>query len=789
MTKNDKSASEALIIKDLLSKIFLAKYFYLASFLICLTTAFLINKFSPVIYEANSIIGPVDDKRSSLLGSNNLFSGLGALSESRNLENDINSLNSFTLVAATISKLNLEIGYFKEKNKLFGQKQQIYTNSPFKISIDKSHLQPIYAKFYIEILNETSFRITSSEDEVTLYNYVDNMVVSEYNVLNIDTICRFNETITSNSFKFSVSLNKDFIIENSPDENIYYFEFYHLDLLTKEYLKKLRFETVSVKSSLIASYFQGENIDLTIEFLNGYLQYFLEDNLSKKNKIALNTINFIDSQISEISDSLLISESKLKDYRSANQVTDLSFQGQKALEQMTQIETERSTLQMQERYYNYILDYFSKNQDMTGLAPPSAANVVDPIMNSLILELLSLNAQRSTILSNNAEKNLFLGQIENKIKLQKQAIIENVSNNLNTLNLTQSELDYRAEKLSKEISKLPRTELNMVSMQRKFNLSDAIYTFLLQKRSESAITMASNYPDYEILEPARSITLTLISPRTLFNFAIAFFLALMIPTIYIILKDYFNEKITSIYDTENILNRSVLGIIYSNYSQTEDVVHKHPGSAISESFRNLRSSLFLKFKSEPLKVILITSSQPEDGKSFVSFNLAQAIASVGYSTIIIDCDLRRPTLHKKFQDDNSNGISTYITNNSTIEDIIHTTSIKNLSFIPAGPVLPNSSELIESGALDKLMNYLKAKYEYIIIDTTPVGLVADATLMMKYSSINLLVCRNNHTRKDVFNDTLSLFNTNLITSYEVVFNDLNISKSKYGRYNNYYKNS
>lgn len=138
---------------------------------------------------------------------------------------------------------------------------------------------------------------------------------------------------------------------------------------------------------------------------------------------------------------------------------------------------------------------------MAGLAPPSSANVNDPIMNSLVLELLSLSNQRSTILSNNSEKNLFLGQIENKIKLQKQAIIENVTNNLNTVNLSQNELNYRADRLSGEISRLPRTELNMVSMQRKFNLSNDIYTFLLQKRSEAAITMASNIPDYEIMEP------------------------------------------------------------------------------------------------------------------------------------------------------------------------------------------------------------------------------------------------------------------------------------------------
>jgi tyrosine-protein kinase Etk/Wzc len=787
MSNQNKPAPEAFNIKEFILTALSYKYFYIASVIICLAVAFIINRFSPIVYEVNSIIGPIEDKRSSLLGSGDLFKGLAVFGESKNLENDINSLNSFSLVSMNISRLNLEVGYFTEKNKILKQPKQIYLDSPFKVSIDKSHVQPINAKFYIDIIDDTSFRLRSSENEVYLYNYVDNVIVGRYNVLKIDTICRFNETINNRNFKFSVSLNKDLLKANLKDESFLYFEFYHLDLLTKQYLKRLKVKPVSIKSSLIDVYFQGENIWLTIDFLNRYLQTYLENDLSKKNKIALNTINFIDSQISEISDSLLISESKLKDYRSANQVTDLSYQGQQALEQMTKIEAERSTLQIQERYYNYILDYFNKNKDMAGLAPPSAANVADPIMSKLILDLIALNAEKSNILSNNAQKNLFLGQFENKIKLQKQAIIENVSNNLNTLNLSLNELNYRSEKLSREISRLPRTELNMVSMQRKFNLTDAIYTFLLQKRSEAAITMASNIPDYEILEPAREISKTILSPRVRLNWLLALFLGLMIPSIFIIMKNFFNQKIINIYDIEHLLNRSVLSTIYSNSYKTSAVVAEYPGSLMAESFRNLRGSLFLRFKSEPLKVILITSSQPQEGKSFIAFNLAASIASVGYKTIILDCDLRRPTLHEKLKEINTIGLSNYMTNQTSKDDIIRTTYIKNLSLIPAGPILSNSAELIESGVLDELINYLKNEYEYIIIDTTPAGLVADAVMLMKYASLNLLVCRNNFTQKDFFSDVLNLFKTNRIENFEVIFNDLDLIKSRYGRYNNYYK--
>ena len=787
MSNNNESTSEAFNIKEFILTVLSYKYFYVASFVICLAIAFCINKFSPDVYEVTSIIGPVEDKRSSLLESSDMFRGQGSDGQSRNLQNDINSLTSFALVSNSLSMLNLEIGYFSETKKLFGQKNQFYPKGPFTVNMDKSHAQPINTKFYIDIRNDKTFRLRVSENEVPLYNYVDNIVVSDINNLKIDTICNFNETIRNKYFKFSVSLNKDIFLAYPKDKNLLYFEFYHLDFLTQAFLERLKIQSVDLKSSLIKVFFQGQNLNLTVDFLNKYLKAYLDEDLAKKNKIALGTINFIDGQISQISDSLLRSESKLKDYRSSNQVTNLTYQGQQALEQMTKVETERTNLKAQERYYKYILDYFEKNKDVAGLAPPSSSNVNDPIMNSLVLELTTLGNQRSSILSNNTDKNLFLGQIENKIKLQKQTIIENVTNNLNTLNLTQNELNYRAEKLSGEIARLPRTQLNMVSMERKFNLSDAIYTYLLQKRSEAAITMASNYADYEILEPARLNSNVVVSPKQLFNWMIAFLLALLIPTTYIIIRSFFNENITRIYDVENMLNRPVLSVIYSNLYKSETVVPDFPGSSIAESFRNLRSSLFLRFKSSPLKVIGITSSQPQDGKSFVSFNLAASIASVGYKTIIMDCDLRRPTLHEKFKEINSSGLSTYMIKKSTKDEIIRKTSIENLSFIAAGPVLPNSAELIESGVLDELIDYLKTKYEYIIIDTTPAGLVADAALMMKYATLNLIVCRNNHTRKDVFRDVLNMLTMNKIENFDVIFNDLNLKKSRYGRYNDYYK--
>jgi tyrosine-protein kinase Etk/Wzc len=787
MIKKIESDSLMAPVKYLLLKAFSLVYFYIICLVVCIAAAFLYNKYSTKVYEASASLSPVENKTSSLLSSNQLFSGLDAMKSLTNIEDEMNSLNSFTLVYKTIANMNFEVSYYKEKENFLKQTEELYRQSPIIITIDKSHVQPLDVKFYFTIIDESSFRLTVSQKKVSYYNYLDNVVTSQNNTLVVDTICKFNETINNKTFRFSASLNSDVPIKKANSEYRYYFTFRNLDYIAKEYLNSLKVEKVSPLASVLQIKFQGQNADKTIAFLNTFLDTFLDNNLEKKNKMARSTVKFINTQISTISDSLTQSESALKNYKSDNQVTDLSFQGQRIYEQIQQIEAERVTLQVRERYYNYVINLFKANKDIKGVVPPSAMNVDDPITNQLISELLNLNTQRSNITSGNSnEKNIFLGNIDKKISSQIQYIIENFTNNLNTLTLNLNELDYREDKLSKEISKLPKTEMNMVSKQRKFNNNDVIYSYLLQKRSEAAIALASNYPDYEILEPAREITTYIVSPKKTFNYLLGFFFGLFIPTLYLFIKEIFDFKIRSINDVEYMMNRPVLNIIYSNKTKSDLVVSEFPKSTVSESFRNLRSSLFLKSEQGKSKVIIISSSQPMDGKSFVSLNLASSIASVGYKTILIDSDLRKPNLHSKLKLDNVVGLSTYMTKDSTTSEIIRKTSVENLSFISAGPIIPNPSELIESGVLDELINYLKSNYDYVIIDTTPIGILSDATLLMKYASKILIVIRNNYTHKDIFIEVLKNLKSNKFNNYDIIYNDLNLQRSTYKRYSDYY---
>ena len=829
MRKRNESESSNALLKEYLLKVFYLKYFYLGCIAFFLLAAVLINKFAPKAYQVNAIVGPVQNNSVKVLASETYFTGMAAYNQGKNIEDAINSLNSFSLVSSTVNSMNLQAGYFSECKDFLKQSKELYLGSPFQVNVDKSHIQVIDTKFYVTLMNDSTFRLTASNRAASFYNYIDNRVVSEKNYVNYDSVCNFNKTIVSRNFKFSVSYIKSNIPRNRRGKDNYYFMLYHSDELAKGYLKDLKVESVSVMASIISLTFTGSNIDKSIDFLNSYMNTFLSGNLEKKKLISVKTINFVDSQISEMSDSLGKSESKLRNYRSANQVMDLSFQGQRTYDQMAQMETERSNIEVQSRYYNYVINLLRTNQDISGVVPPSSANITDPIMNKLFTDLLALYTERSGIaMKNNNEKNLFLVQVDNKIKAQKQQILENATSNLNTINLSLNELNYKSDKLSKEISNMPKTEMNMVNIQRKYKLNESMVTYLLQKRSEAQISLASTYADYEILEPAREITSKIVRPKPLINYLVALFLGLLIPSIYLILRDLLNDKISNIFDVEHLLDRTVFGIIYSNTKKYEAVVVESPKSAIAESFRNLRSSLFLKMKSTPSKVVLLTSSQPGDGKSFISFNLAASIASVGYKTVLIDCDLRRPTLHIKLNQDNvpaadllfdkykekgrqalgrdqnvheekrfttqmiknrredEKGVSNFMAGIATPEEITQTTSVDNLFFIPAGPIITNPSELIDKGVLDPLIEVLKKQYDYVIIDTPPVGLVADSIQLMKYASQIIIVTRINSTQKTILVNALSSMHSNKIEDYEVVINDLDLDKSPYSGYKNYY---
>lgn len=773
--------------KEFLKQLKAFKFLYLIFLLFFFLLAFIITTYSFDRFESVSKIKPIRGEGANLL-SNDLFRGLQAFSETMQIENEINNLLSFSTILSTINQLNFEVSYYLKTGGLLKKTTELYHDTPFLVTFDKSHIQPINTRFFVHQISESTYRLTASNKEAHLLNYVDRQIAGKIYSFSLDTILAYNEPLKHQNLYLTISINKDYKVENSRSSDQYYFVFYDDEMLAKTYLDNLNIEQMSHASSVLQVRFRGNNLQKTIDLLNNFLVTYFEENLAKKNQMAANTINFIDSQLSEVSDSLFVSGSLLRDFRSRNQVMDLGFQGQMVFNQLQKVDEEIIKLRTHERYYNFLLEFLRiHSTDFSGIILPSAMNVEDPLITQTISELITLSSERANIIAVKGENNLFLAEIDSKIRVQKQIIVENVRNNLNTMSTTLNELNFRAQRHSAQLSNLPRTELNMVNMQRKFDINDELYTFLLQKRSEAAITLASNSPDFEILEPSREITSKKVSPKLMLNYMIALFLGLLFPTVGMVGKSLFNQKIQNTQYIEQLINRSVLGVIFSNNKKSEKVVEDfflHPSA---ESFRAIKSSLLIKSQFKGPKIILITSPQPEDGKSFVTYNLGASIALAGHKTVILDADLRRPTMHKKFKVDNKLGISSILTKNTPINKTIHQASVENLSFIAAGPILEMPSKLLESGVLDALIHFLQEEYEYIIIDTTPVGMIADAQLLFKNATHILIVTRNNHTRKDLFADVIDKLETNNILNFDVVFNDVDFLGSPYRVYNKYYR--
>jgi capsular exopolysaccharide synthesis family protein len=505
--------------------------------------------------------------------------------------------------------------------------------------------------------------------------------------------------------------------------------------------------------------------------------------------MAMSTVDFIDSQISDVSDSLSRAESVLKSFKSSNSIMDLSFQGQEAFTKLNTLETEKANLQSQRRYYVYLRDYLANNENVSDLAAPSSMNVADPLLTTLITKMLELNAQRVSLIRDQINtQNLYLTDINLQIDNLKKTLKENVNNSLNTLVIAINEVDYRISRLSGQISQMPKTELQLKTIERKFKLNDEVYTFLLQKRSEAQIAKAASMPDYEVVDAARLAVSGLVSPRGTLNYAIAFFLALLMPTVIVLGRDFLNNKLSEAEEIEYLTRYPIMGKIFHNAHRSKQIVNDYPNSSVTESFRALRTNFQFFSEGGKRQVLLLTSSTSGEGKTFCSLNLATVFALNGHRTVLLEFDLRRPKIHQEFGSSNIIGITSYLIDKANIEDIIVPTHIENLDLISAGPAAPNPAELINSERTAELIEKLKEIYDFIIIDSAPAGILTETLLLMKYADLNIFVARMEKTVRDVFRNALRTVENNKFENVSILINDLNVKRDahKYGYDNKYY---
>ncbi len=798
MKDNLQNFENNIDFQKIFQRLYSYRKVYILLIVVFLLATFLINKYSAVIYKNSStIFVNEEDKNKGLNSANDMFQGFGLFGNKENIENELELIKSYSLIKKVINESDLKVSYYSYKNSPaselffhtpFTRKTELYTQSPVEVIVDPSVPQAVYLKFFITFLNESEFIIETRGKDISLYNYIDDQVVSNTPIIQFKQRFRFGDEIKSRYFNFRIQKTNTYSKEYTTNRRLF-FLLNNMNDMALVYQRDLSTQTLSENSTLINISFKGTNSQRVTDFLNNLTSVYLGNSLEKKRKTALSTIDFIDSQISDIADSLSYAESDLRNFRSSQGVMDLGFQGQKIFEQLNRLENEKAALAVQKKYYEYLNINLDDNQDVTGIQAPSSMNVVDPMLNNLVSQLLSLNAERASLLRNStSQQNLYLADINIRIENLRKTIKETVKNTLNTISISLNEINYRMNRASGDISQIPKTELQLRGIERKFELNDAIYNFLMQKRSEAQIARASSLPDYEIVDQALINISKPVSPKSILNYLIAFFLALFLPTFFIMMKDFLNNKLTDPEEIEKLSSYPVLGRIFHNYHRSKMVVNDHPNSSVTESFRAVRTNFQFFSEGGKRQVMLITSSTSGEGKTFCSINLASVFALNGHKTILLEFDLRRPKIHQEFGSSNIIGISSFLIDKAIIEDIILPTHIENLDLISAGPAAPNPAELIASERTGELLDKLKEMYDYIIIDSAPAGILTETMLLMKYSDLNIFVARLDKTYIEAFKISTKAFEVNKFNNVSLLINDLNVKRDsyKYGYNTNYY---
>ena len=698
----------------------------------------------------------IDQEKTDVsIGSDKVLEGFGLGSGTKNLDNQIMILTSRTLIGKTIDELNLDVEYYQRD--LF-DKISLYPYHPIAITPEDS--LPPEVEFSFKFLSDNLFSLEAElEDSYKLDN--------QYS---------FGKSVIFPGGSFTIkseNINWDSI---DKKRNIYFIS-HDRDKLADSYSKRLKVNKASRLGTILRISLEGTNRAMDVAFIDKLMEIFLRNSLEKKNLEAVRTIAFIDDQLIGISDSLVITENKLQEFRSRNKVMDLSAQGQVIINQAMNLENEKARIEIEANYYNYLAEYLSKEN--TGEVPiaPATMGITDPGLTKLVSDLADLHGQLYS--KSLGDKNPLQNQLMIRVRNTKEALQETLRGLMNATNLARNENLAQIRTVNAQATALPVTERQLLGIERKFKLNDALFTFLLEKRAVAQIQKASNLPDNEIIDPAKADEMP-VKPKKTFIYFIALLAGIGIPFFWILFADMLNNKVRDDKDINKITDIPITGHIPHSSLKKNTVVFDNSNSTTAESFRSLRSKMQFFIKEAKPTVILITSSMQEEGKSFTVINLASVYSLLGKKTVIVGFDLRKPKIYDDFDLDNYQGVSTWLIGKDGIEDIIKETRYDNLFIIPSGPLPPNPSELIALEKTEELLRLLRERFEYIIIDSSPIGAISDTFHLSALADTSILIVRQNFTYKDVLESTLEELKFSDIKSIGIVVNDMGPEYRSYG---------
>lgn len=779
MTKSNQSNDQYVNLKAVFAVLFKKWHWYLLSIALLFGGTFVFNKVVAPTYSVYSSIYIKETSRMDNAASRQFMQSFDMFDQPSSFNNEILVLQSTPLIRQAAINLHFDLSYYREENFV---NLELYKDSPFFIQYDSLHVQPLDTDINLVFDANGKISVSINASDVKLHNFIEetNRKVPD---INYEGKIGLEEEFVQSFAKFKVMLREG-RSEKELKGRKYSFQFHSFTNVTHKIRRNLSITPENANVSVVKITLANKNYDKAIDFVEELTNLYLAKNLDRKNHMALNTIAYIEEQLEEVSDSLGVAESKLEDFRSSNEMINISTKAGRVFEQLQQAELEKSQLERQFKYYEYLDEYFNESNDLTDLVVPSSLGVNDETLNQLIRELIAVVNQRNDLISKKQEKSPYIRNLEVQIENLKRPIEENIRYNMSTMERTLTDLNSIIYRLQTEVKRLPKTERQLVGIERKFQLNDAIYTFLLERRAEAQIARASNLPEHEIVEPAQLAGV--LFPNTQINYVAAGFLSLLFPSLIIWLLYFIDDRIKSEKDLDEYRDKSFLGTVINNHYKDENVVIKHSNSAISESFRSLRTNLSFVMKGGDKKVVLVTSCIANEGKSFISLNLATSMAILGKKTLLLGFDLRKENPYGKYLLEETLGLTSYYVGEAECQEICAKTNINNLDIISPGIIPPNPLELIGGERTKGLFEFLRNEYDCIIVDSPPIGIVSDGWLLMDHSDINMLIVRESYSKKHILDSVLKELEGRHIEGWNLLLNasKLEGKKYKYSYYNN-----
>lgn len=758
---------------------------------IALGLAFLYNKVAARQYYVKTSILLITEGSSNTFGATNeVLRAFDFMLSDKKFQNEVFYLQSYPLVREVVELLDYRVGYYiQEKNfpiRFSFARKNIYKESPFIVVPRENHVQPIGVFFHVRIIDEKKFKIYAyKKSDVQLLELTNERVVQYGANYNLEGIFEFGEQIENEKSSFSIALNSNFQPASHLNRDLF-FTFNNYNDLTGYFKGALSINSKERESTLAEIIVRVENRSLGIAFLDALVNSYIEKNIDEANFLANQTIEHIDNQLVDVADDLSASERQLQQIRSSQRIMNIEEKSQNVYGELQGVRLLRDDAQRRLNQLSELYNYYSENRDSTGVIAPPSLGLNDPMLLNLVQELTNLTTERQRIISQDQLRNPRLVQLENSIESLKKVIIENLRFSINNTQNLINNFNNEINSLNRDFASLPETQRQLLGVERRFSLNDAVYTFLLERRIQAQIIKASKLPDAKVIEPPRSAGTA--SPRTTIIYLFSIMLGFGVPAAFLLGKDLIINTVKNKEDIKFLTSFPVIATIPKNTTNIQNVVFDAPRSIASESFHILRSNLVYFLHGKFNRVILLTSSIPGEGKSYLALNIAASFSMTNSKTVLVEFDLRKPTNYAGVvQIKEYPGLSSYLIEKANIEDIIIPTKIPGFDVIHSGQVPPNPIELIHSPRTEELIVELKKKYKYVILDTPPYGPLADPFVLMKYSDLNLYVSRAGYTKKREFLKNMEDIESKKIANLYVVVNDDTEERKSYMDYK-YYSN-